>query len=309
MNAPGNPPAGAAELQFALAEADGVEPPADLAHRLEQAALRQRVARRPVDPPEPLTPFEVFAESVASMDGVLSSLGDDEWARSSIRDLTVQGLVGHLIGVERALAAAIVSPAADAGDGLTLGHVEGTTAAADAQRGRRPAETLDDWREAVTATLDLIRPMAAEPDGLSSVVMLHELSLTLEVLLVVRAFELWTHEEDVRRATGRPLAPPSAASVYAMTSLAVSFLPLVLEPDSLGRRVSLVFTGEGGGTWHLGTAEGVDQSPDVRIVADVVDFCRVVADRIDPADFGYHVDGDPDLARRVLEAASTLALD
>jgi hypothetical protein len=93
-----------------------------------------------------------------------------------------------------------------------------------------------------------------------------------------------------------------------MTSLAVSFLPLVLEPDAQGRRISLVFTGQGGGTWHLGTA-GADQTPDVRIVADVVDFCRVVANRLDRADLGYHVDGDPGLAQRVLEAASTLALD
>lgn len=311
------------ELRVALAEADAVSPPDELAPRLERSARQRRAPGRPVDAPAPASAVEVFAAAVASMDALASSLSDEEWARTTVRGLSVQGLLGHLVGVERALAEAIVSPSADAGASVGVGHVDGTVAAVDEQRGRPPADTLDDWRAASAATLDLVGPRSSAPDGLSEVVVLFELALTLEHLLVVRAFELWTHEEDVRRATGRPLAAPPPSSLYTMTSLAVSLLPLVVDPQTPERRVSLVLTGQGGGTWRmaLGPAGEVPEvaapdrtalaaaTPDARIVADVVDFCRVAANRLDPDDLGYHVDGDRALAREVLSAATTLALD
>ena len=49
--------------------------------------------------------------------------------------------------------------------------------------------------------------------------------------------------------------------------------------------------------------------PDVAIVADAVDFCRLVADRIDPAELGASVTGATALASAVLAGAAALALD
>jgi uncharacterized protein (TIGR03083 family) len=312
-----------AELEFALAEAEGTTPPERLATSLEAAARRRRAEGRPVDAPEPVGPVEVYAAGAAAMDGLLASLSDDDWARTTIRGLSVQGLVGHVIGIERALCEAIVSPAPDAGDGVGLGHVDATADAVAAERDRAPSATLADFRAATAATLEVVRPLAARPDGLAGVVLLHELALPLDGLLVVRAFELWTHEEDVRRATGRSLSPPPPSSIYAMTSLAVWLLPFVVGQGSPDHRVALVLTGQGGGAWQVdlgagdageedsagsGGSEGRRQ-PAARIVADAVDFCRVVANRLDPDDLGYHVDGDRGLARDVLTAATTLALD
>jgi uncharacterized protein (TIGR03083 family) len=302
------------ELAFALAEADGAPPPEHLAPQLAAAAGQRRAAGRPVDAPEPAGPVEVHAAGVAAMDALLASLSDDDWTRTTVRGLTVQGLVGHVIGVERGLHDAIASPAPGAGAPAGLSHIEATAAAVEEQRGRPPADTLADWRAATAATHALLGPMAASPDGLSQLVVLHQLAMPLDALLVVRAFELWTHEEDVRRATGRALAAPPPSSVYAMTSLAVSLLSLVVDPGAPDRRVALVLTGQGGGAWQVtvgGEAQGDEapRAPDTRIVADAVDFCRVVANRLEPDDLGYHADGDRGLARRVLSGATTLALD
>ena len=73
-------------------------------------------------------------------------------------------------------------------------------------------------------------------------------------------------------------------------------------------------TGPGGGTWQtqLGTAPDGPQPegpPDVRIVTDAVDFCRLVANRLDPAAIATVVTGDDALARALFTGATSLALD
>ena len=49
--------------------------------------------------------------------------------------------------------------------------------------------------------------------------------------------------------------------------------------------------------------------PEVAIVADAVDFCRLVADRIDPAELRAHVTGAAEHAAAVFAGAAALALD
>lgn len=82
-------------------------------------------------------------------------------------------------------------------------------------------------------------------------VALHGMRLTVGTLLVVRAFELWTHDNDIRRASGRPLATPDASVVRLMTGLAAGLLPLAAAragfvKPTLVHLVHLVLTGPGG---------------------------------------------------------------
>jgi hypothetical protein len=83
--------------------------------------------------------------------------------------------------------------------------------------------------------------------------------------------------------------------------------------------VHLVLTGPGGGTWDVAIGQGADSKgatgqeatsqESLAIVADAVDFCRLAANRVTPADIGPHITGDEDRAVGVLTAAATLALD
>jgi hypothetical protein len=127
-------------------------------------------------------------------------------------------------------------------------------------------------------------------------------------MLIVRSFEMWTHDEDIRRATGRPLAAPEAARLSLMTRLAVSLLPagMMRAQLSVDRGVRLVLTGPGGGTWPAPLGSGPVEA---RLVVDAVSFCRVVANRVDPADAGAMVTGDESLGADLLAGARTLALD
>jgi hypothetical protein len=137
-----------------------------------------------------------------------------------------------------------------------------------------------------------------------------KLRLPLGALLVARAFELWTHDNDIRRATGLPPAVPGASSLRLMTELAARLLPHRAIQAGLREptRLHLVLTGPGGGTWDVLVGEGSGQVP-VGIVTGAVGFCRLVANRATPAELDLHVTGDADRAARILAAASSLALD
>jgi uncharacterized protein (TIGR03083 family) len=250
-----------------------------------------------------VSPAEAFGRAADALYGLLCALGDEDWRRPVLRDLDVQGLVGHLIGVEEDFSRGLSGDpeVADAD------HVESTQPAAVRQAGRPASQTRTDWRDAVDRALALIH-RCGDP---GAEVAVHGLRLPLNVLLIVRAFELWTHDNDIRRAAGLPLAAPDASTLHLMTELAASLLPLAAAMAGLREpiNVRLVLTGPGGGTWDVAVGERLPDPAFVRIVTGAVEFCRLAANRLTPADLDLHVSGDPALSAKVLAAAAVLALD
>ncbi|HLK75791.1 MAG TPA: maleylpyruvate isomerase family mycothiol-dependent enzyme [Streptosporangiaceae bacterium] len=298
--------------------------PAGLRERVLAASLRARDAGRP-EPDAPLiSPVEAFSRAASAFYAVLCFLDDEGWRTPVLRGLDVQGLVGHLIGVEEDVHRALAGDPAVA----DAEHVESTQATALDQAARRPAQTRTDWRRAVDRTLDLVRPADARPR-----VAVHGLRMPVGALLVVRAFELWTHENDIRQAVGWAPSVPDPSTLRLMTDLAARLLPhagaALPEPVD----VRLVLTGPGGGTWDVtmggpspaapsgespaappGESPAASPGPSpaaaaVAIVTDAVGFCRLAANRATPDDLDVDVTGDPARAAAVLAAATTLALD
>jgi uncharacterized protein (TIGR03083 family) len=286
--------------------------PAGLRERVLAAARIARAAGRPVEDAEPIPPAEAFARAADAFAALLESLDEPNWRVPVLRDLDVQGLVGHLIGVEGDVQRALAGDPAVA----DADHVAATQAAATAERDRAPALTCRSFRAATERTLASLGEPA---DGDRQPVAVHGMRLSRGELLVVRAFELWTHENDIRAAVGRPARVPDAATLRSMTDLAVAWLPLgVLRaaPDAGRVDVHLVLTGPGGGTWDLAVGRGgpapardAPRVPGVLVVGDAVDFCRLVADRARPDDVVRQIDGHVDDAAVVLAGARALALD
>jgi uncharacterized protein (TIGR03083 family) len=292
--------------------------PAGLRERVLAASGQARPAGRPVPEPPEIPAVEAFRRAADALDRVLGAFGDDDWAVPVLRDLDVQGLVGHLIGVEEDVHRCLSADPEVAG----TDHVEATQPAAVRQAGRPPDQTRAEWRRAVDQTLDLVRTVgsppaaAAAPAGAaipasSGGLALHGMRLTLHSLLVVRAFELWTHENDIRQAAGLPLAVPDPSVLRLMTCLAAPALPLGAARTGLDApvHVHLVLTGPGGGTWDVSLGEGGRNPAPLRIVTDAVGFCRLVANRVRPSDLGLDIAGDRSQVPRVLAAAAALALD
>ena len=74
--------------------------PAGLRERVLAASLRARAVGRPVPDAPEIPPVEAFGRAASAFDATLCLLSDDDWGTPVLRGLDVQGLVGHLIGVE-----------------------------------------------------------------------------------------------------------------------------------------------------------------------------------------------------------------
>ena len=274
--------------------------PSGLRERVLAASLRARDAGRPVPDAPEISPAEAFGRAASAFYAVLCFLDDDAWRTQVLRGLDVQGLVGHLIGVEEDVQRALAGDQ----DVADAAHVESTQPAALDQAARQPAQTRTAWRRAVDRTLDLVRPADARAR-----VAVHGLRLSVNALLVVRAFELWTHENDIRQAVGWDPSVPDPSTLRLMTDLAARLLPhagaALPEPVD----VRLVLTGPGGGTWDVTMGGHTPAAASVAIVTDAVAFCRLAANRVPPADLDVSITGDPARAAAVLTAATTLALD
>jgi uncharacterized protein (TIGR03083 family) len=280
-------------------------PPAALRDRVLDASWQARPAGKTVPEVQDISPVEAFSRAADALYQTLRSLPEDAWRRPAIRGLDVQGLVGHLTGVEHDVQRAI---SGDQAVGQAE-HVASTQAAAHRQAGRSPAQTLGEWRRAVRRTLTLVTAAG----DLAVVIGLHGVQLPLYAVLVGRAFELWTHENDIREKTGLPATVPDAATLTLMTRLAATLLPYAALGSGLGQpaHLHLVLTGQGGGTWDIEVGDMTLPGPAARvsIVADAVRFCRLVANRAAPAGIDADITGDHDVAAGILAAAATLALD
>jgi hypothetical protein len=136
---------------------------------------------------------------------------------------------------------------------------------------------------------------------------------TVRGMLVLRTFEVWTHHEDVCRATGRSLPVLDGSRLRLMSSDLMDVLPAALTITGSarpGRTTRVVLTGLGGGAFERPMAiDGAVGVPDVVITSDVVDFCRLAARRIAPPDLDATIEGDHELAELVLAAAGVFAKD
>jgi uncharacterized protein (TIGR03083 family) len=276
--------------------------PAGLRERVMAASLEARAAGRSDPAPPEISPVEAFIRTADAFHGTLGLLSGAQWQTPALRDLDVQGLVGHLTGVEEDVHRGLAGdPGVSAAD-----HVASTQPAADRQAGRPPDRTRAEWRRAADQTIDLVRTA-----DLGARVAVHGIQVSLGLLLIIRAFELWVHEDDIRTAVGLPLSVPDPSVLALMTSAAAGLLPYAAAGAGLEDpvRVHLVLTGPGGGTWDVAVGQGPSDPAAVMIVADAVAFCRLAANRITPAGLGAHVTGDADRAAAVLAAAATLALD
>ena len=262
----------------------------------------------------PPTP-EALVSDLALVWDRLAAVGEglspDDWRRpTECPGWTVQDQFAHMIGTESALAgrpapAPVPAPHAKG----PMGELnEGWVAS---WRPRTGPEVLAAFREVTGARLAALRAMTpseweaptATPVGPG----------TYALFMEIRVFDCWIHEQDVRRAVGRPGHLSGPAAALAMDRLAGSLgfvvgkrvgaadgvsVVAALEPP-LGRILAVAVAG--------GRASPVDppSDPTVRIRTDGETWACLCAGRWTAAAMveGGRVafDGDQALGRAVLE--------
>jgi len=277
---------------------EALAPPPELHDTVLEAAR----SRRAVHNDDPF--LGAYLSETGRFDAILDTLDDSALDRSTFNGLTVRELVIHLAAMESAVAATIGRPTAP---DVTETGIERRTAQLVERFRDRP---LRDARALWRASVDAVRRWAVAESAAGDVPVFG-LTFSRDSLLVTRAFETWTHADDIRRALGRPEEPPPAEVLARMADLSITTMPAALEIAGRahpGKTARIVLTGDGGGDWLIpfGFAQ-VGETPDVVLTADVIAWCRCVSERLAPEALPREVEGDRALAEDLAAASSAFA--
>lgn len=246
------------------------------------------------------------ADSVLEVAGTFQPA---EWDRpTECPGWTVKDVVSHLVSVERALLGEPWPEYALPEDMPHVRHDFGRMLeiGVHARRQVPGEEVLEELRAAVG------RRMAALPDADPAEPTLSPVGTTVTYaeFMGFRALDWYVHEQDIRRATGRPggLDAPAAACAHRLLAGGLPFV--VAKKAGAGPGQSATF--EVGGAFPFTTHVLVGDDGRARPVPDVpaptttlrmdwATYVLLAAGRRGPADVRVTTDGDPDLASRILK--------
>lgn len=284
-------------------------PPEDLRGRVLSVALANRPVGSVLPEVADLSASEAYGRTIEVLGQLLDELTAAEWSAPTIEGWSVKGLVTHLVAIEEYFGRQLGLWTCDIDESLESEHLEMTRVFVASWSDRPAAEVLSRWRELTTAITTHLSSVDRSESRRS--IRFHFLETSLSTVLITRVFEIWTHDEDIRRATGRPLVAPDPGRLRRMSRIAVpsvAFGMAIGGMDASGRTARIVLTGPGGGTWDqaLGLGETAGR-PEAIVVVDVVDYCRLAAQRIAPHEVHAAVEGDEQLARQILAGAGVFS--
>jgi uncharacterized protein (TIGR03083 family) len=303
---------------------DEVEPPPGLRDRIMAAALAARPPGQTVDSTDRggdsdlSSPVEVHRGEQQRALLFLRGLGADDWGYPvdppEFARWTVHDVAAHLAANATLLADNLGVPVPGVPE--TSGDNDARTVAAQARHRALPPPValaeIDAAARAVDAAVT-----GLDDDGLDELIDWWGAPTSIRWALTVRAFETWTHTDDIRRALGRPMRPPPRASLRTMSRAACALMPLMLAARGehrAGRVVRVRFTDVADAAWDVDLGEAGEARPagvapvDAELSLDAVDLCRAVGARMPAGGLTYTSTGDADLARSVVDAIPALAV-
>ena len=255
-------------------------------------------------------PIECYEAAHAAVAAFIATITN--WNAPTVNGFDVHGLVAHLAAVETWFGSTLGALPFALPEGVAPNnHLAIAGPLARSWRASDSATTVSALAAAASATVAALRL-----SDLSETASFYELTAPRGAIVIARTFELWTHEEDLRRATGQPLHAPPASTLGLMTDLGVRALPRAVALAEMieSRTIEITLTGAGAGHW-LQVLDGSEPvaEPSAHLICDATEFCRVIANRCSPAELLGRpttiVTGAPDFAEFVLFAARGLASD
>lgn len=226
---------------------------------------------------------------------------------------TVRDQMSHMIGTERTL----LGEAPPARSGPRPAHVrneigEANEAWVEARRALPGVAVLDEFRQVTARRLEQLRSfgrarfdeLGPSPVG----------QVPYREFMDVRAFDCWVHEQDIRRAVGRPGDRYGAGESRAIDRVAglLGYMVARRAGAPEGTVVQWRLTGPLGRDLNVAVRDGrgamvavTSSQPDVRFTLDSDWLVRLGCGRSSGADAlaagGVVVEGDAELGRRVLD--------
>lgn len=257
-------------------------------------------------------PLTVWDEAAQDLLALLHDLSEEEWDRPALPGWTARDVLAHLAHLESEAAGfeqpaggrVVVEPARN-----QPMPTEVTEVGVAARRGRSAEELLTELERAsavrreALASADLSDPKAPAL-GLAG-----ELGWDMRTWLRNRPIDLWVHEQDIRRATGRPMTTATTGAAHVAGVMTAAF-PAALRKLPVGTsvvarvsgpqgRVLTARVGEDGRAAPFAPGDAAEEEAVVLEMSDET-WLLLTGGRIAPEDAEVAVTGDADVAARVL---------
>ena len=250
-----------------------------------------------------------------AIDELCSSLSDEEWAlETDCPGWSVQDNLSHLVGTEANL---LGRPAPDHDPGskpwIKNPIGAGNEVNVDYRRPWPPQKVLDEFREVAAERTKALRALSDEELAGDSWTPVGQ--GTVADLLAIRTMDFWVHEQDMRRAVGKPgnLEGPIAQHAFNRHVTALPFVAGKKADLPEGKTVVYDITGPAGGRVAVGREgkrasilDEIPLSPDVTLTMDLETFNRLSTGRGDPDVLikDVQIYGDDELGKKILGASN-----
>jgi uncharacterized protein (TIGR03083 family) len=248
-----------------------------------------------------------------SIVALAGELDEADWARPTDCDeWSVKDIVAHLAHLETELCNTEQNNAAQSNGTDVVSAYTGAGVAA--RRERTPEELVAEFASAVELRASRLAELPDDPTAPAPVTP-GGVAWSWDTLLRNRSVDVWVHEQDIRRATGRPGALDTTGAQVAVMTFSFS-LPYVVgkrvKPPAMST-VQWKVTGETplelavrvGEDGRASAIETLDE-PSVTLTMTTETFTLLTAGRRDPVEVEVAIDGDQDLGRAILSAMAIM---
>lgn len=250
-----------------------------------------------------MTDLQLYVDAWHESARSVLALQPTDWdAPTDLPGWTAKDVVAHLVHLERVIVEgepAIVGGSAVPGDY--------TNAGVDALRDVPIAQLLTDLTNLTARRLEMLQelpdPQAAATNTPAGV------QWTWDTALRNRAIDMWMHEQDIRRAVELPGGFDSVGA-HVVTATFSAALPYILGRKAGAPAGSVVRWNVAGpvsvdaviGVGEDGRARATDASPTTTLTMDTEAFVILAGGRRGPTGVHVSIEGDRELAARVLGA-------
>jgi uncharacterized protein (TIGR03083 family) len=257
---------------------------------------------------------DAWERAVEDVVALLRSLAPEDWSRpTDLPGWDVRAVAAHLAHLESELAGNEQTPV----EVPELAHVTSPLAVYTemgplARASWAPVQIIDELESSAEARLEALRADPPTDSKLVPAITPGNIGWSWETLLSNRPLDVWMHEQDIRRAVGRPggLDSPAAAHTAGVFARGLGFVVGKRVAPAPGTTVVLdvagphpVHTAVGVGDDGRGTTLAFDpQDPTVTLRMDLETFILLAGGRVAPSDVRVEVEGNQELGAQVIAA-------